>query len=182
MKNPYLELAHQAIQNFLKTGKPLRTPPSLPEVMITRRAATFVSLHQKDGSLRGCIGTYLPTKPNIAEEIIANAIAAATKDPRFPPVTSKELPRLEISVDVLTPPKLIKNNYYLDQTPPKILDPKKYGLIASTNDGRRGLLLPGIPGVDSSKKQLQICYQKAGIAFQEPTALSIFSVERYGRK
>lgn len=43
----------------------------------------FVTLH-KNSDLRGCIGTYLPTRDNIIEEIIMNAIAASTEDPRFP--------------------------------------------------------------------------------------------------
>ena len=65
------------------------------------RAGIFVSI-KKDGQLRGCIGTFEPSRPNIAEEIIANAISAATRDPAFLPIAPDELEHLSFSVDVLT--------------------------------------------------------------------------------
>ena len=182
MKNPCIELAYQAIKHFLKTKKVLGTPLDFPKEMLGKQAGTFVSLHQKDNSLRGCIGTYLPTKKNIAEEIIANAISAATKDPRFPPVTQKELPNLKISVDILNKPKLVKEDFKLGQSLPKILNPKKCGLLVSTKDGRKGLLLPDIAGVDSAYKQIEICLKKAGISPQEAINLEVFTVKRHHYK
>ena len=64
-----------------------------------------VCVPEKDGILRGCIGTYLPTEENLAEEIIENAIRSATEDPRFPPDRPEELPEHSITVDVLSPPE-----------------------------------------------------------------------------
>ncbi len=72
---------------------------------------------RKKGQLRGCIGTFLPATENIYTEIVRNAIASATEDPRFPPVSPKELEELEYSVDILSPPEPVKS---LDE-----LDPKK---------------------------------------------------------
>jgi len=46
-----------------------------------------------------------PTQKNVAEEIMANAISSATRDPRFPAVAPKELKDLNYSVDVLTKPE-----------------------------------------------------------------------------
>lgn len=122
------------------------------------------------GVLRGCIGTFLPTKKNVAEEIMHNSIAAATQDPRFPPVTEKELPNLVYSVDILSKPKLAKKEN---------LNPKKYGLIVVTKDGRRGLLLPDIPGVKTAEEQIQICKRKAGIGPNETITYQVFTVERH---
>jgi len=79
--------------------------PSVPADEDPRRAGVFVSLHLPDGSLRGCIGTTDPQTNSIEEETVANAISAATSDPRFYPLTQAELPGLDISVDVLAPPR-----------------------------------------------------------------------------
>lgn len=168
-----VRLAKDTIETYLKTGKVLSPPDNLPKEMLANRAGVFVSIHQKDGSLRGCIGTFMPTKENLAQEIIANTLASATQDPRFPSVTSVELSSLVYSVDILSQPRPCIR---------KELNPKKYGLIVSTEDGRRGLLLPDIPGVETPGQQLEICCHKAGIAPDEKTKLEVFTVERHGEK
>lgn len=172
VSDPYTKLAQTTIENYLKTGKAINPPENLPTKILTERAGTFVSIYKKDGALRGCVGTFLPNKENIAQEIITNAISAATKDPRFPPVTLEELPSLKISVDILSKPRPAAE---------KDLEPKKYGLIVSTKDGRRGLLLPGISGVRTSGEQVAICKRKAGISEKEPVEYQIFTVERHGK-
>ena len=174
MKDPYIVLARKTIEKYIKTGQKPRLPANLPEELLKKRAGVFVSIHKKAGELRGCIGTFAPTKENIAKEIIYNSIAAATQDPRFPPITKKELPTLTYSVDILSASKTVSNR--------KILDPKKYGLIVSTADGRRGLLLPDIPGVETAKEQIEICKRKAGIFPGEKVTFQIFTVARHAEK
>ena len=167
----FVSLARQAVEHYLKTGEILEVPTNLPKELLDKREGTFVSIHQKSGELRGCIGTFLPTMPNVAQEIIKNALAAAFNDPRFPPVEEKELKDLVFSVDVLSKPKPAPSTHHLD--------PKKYGLIIFAPDGRRGLLLPDIPGVETPEQQLQICRQKAGIGPREEIELRTFTVERH---
>ena len=135
------------------------------------RAGVFVSIH-KDGKLRGCIGTFLPTRTCIAEEIIQNAVSAATRDPRFDPVTADELEWLEINVDVLSAPERIRG--------PEELDVKKYGVIVSSGS-RRGLLLPDLDGVDTVEEQVDIARKKGGIRENEPVTLERFEVVRHIR-
>jgi len=171
MKNKYLELAKQTIETFIKTSKVIPLPKDLPKEMLIKKAGVFVSLHLKDGSLRGCIGTFFPTQTNIAQEIIQNAISSATQDPRFPPVMEKELPKLTYSVDILSASKNVSKD--------ALSDTKKYGLIVSAQDGRRGLLLPDLPGVDTAEEQIRICRVKAGINPWEPVSYQIFTVERH---
>jgi len=171
MKNKYLELAKQTIETFIKTSKVIPLPKDLPKEMLIKKAGVFVSLHLKDGSLRGCIGTFFPTQTNIAQEIIQNAISSATQDPRFPPVMEKELPKLTYSVDILSASKNVSKD--------ALSDTKKYGLIVSAQDGRRGLLLPDLPGVDTTEEQIKICRMKAGINPWEPVSYQIFTVERH---
>lgn len=132
--------------------------------------ACFVSIKNSDGSLRGCIGTIWPTQPSLAREIMANAVSAATRDPRFPPMSAGELPGALFSVDVLSPPEPVRA---LDQ-----LDPARWGVIV-TRGRQRGLLLPNLEGVDTVEKQLSIAAQKAGLSSLEGVSLERFSVSRY---
>jgi AmmeMemoRadiSam system protein A len=167
----YTSLARKAVVEYLLNYRLLKPPPNLPKEMLSRRAGVFVSLHHKNGSLRGCIGTYLPTQKNLAEEIIKNALSAAFRDPRFPPVTLEEIPSLVFSVDILSKPKPVPLNFPLN--------PKIYGLIVSSTDGRSGLLLPDIEGVDTPEDQIRICKMKAGIWQDEAVTFQIFTVTRH---
>ncbi|MBI5701485.1 AmmeMemoRadiSam system protein A [Candidatus Saganbacteria bacterium] len=166
--NQLVELARKAIEAFVKDGKTISAPSPLPQEM-KGQAGVFVSL-KKHGELRGCIGTFMPTKQNIAEEIISNAVMSATQDPRFSPVGSHELKDLEISVDVLTKPEPVSDI--------KELDAKRYGVIVKS--GRRsGLLLPDLPGVETPEEQIEICRRKGGIGINDPIELFRFEVKRY---
>ena len=168
--HPITALAKKTVETYINTHKRLSPPAELlPEMK--KKAGVFVSIHEKNGDLRGCIGTFEPWQKNIAEEIIANAVSAATRDPRFEPITPAELGNLEYSVDVLTAPEPVKD---VSQ-----LDPKKYGVIVGTADGRRGLLLPDLEGVDTAEYQIEICRQKGGISPNEPVQLYRFEVKRY---
>ena len=165
--HPVVKLAKQAVESYVRTGKVLSAEELSPEMK--ERAGVFVSLHEH-GQLRGCIGTFEPAKDNVAEEIIANAISASTMDPRFPPVTERELEELEYSVDILTAPEPV--------TDMSELDPGEYGVIVESG-WRRGLLLPDLEGVDSVEEQIAICRLKAGISAGEPVNLYRFQVRRF---
>jgi len=165
--HPLPNLAKETVESYVKDGK-LPRPKALTSTM-KKRAGVFVTI-KKHGELRGCIGTIEPTQPNVAEEIIRNAVSSSTRDPRFPPVTAKELPDLTYSVDVLTKPKPVSSE--------EQLDPKRYGVIVEIGQ-RRGLLLPNLEGVDTIEQQISICRQKAGIAPEEPVKLYRFEVKRY---
>jgi AmmeMemoRadiSam system protein A len=171
--DPIIKLAKDTVETYLKTNQIPPLPKKLPPKLLNQKAGAFVSIHKKDGSLRGCIGTFLPTKPNLALEIITNAISSASQDPRFPPVTKEELPSLVYSVDILSEPK---------KATKKEINPQKYGLIVSTQDGRRGLLLPALPEVKTKEQQIEICKMKAGINPKEKVNYQIFTVERYEEK
>lgn len=136
----------------------------------TSPGACFVTIKTSDGDLRGCIGTILPTQPSLAREIMANAVSAATRDPRFPPMRSEELSAVVFSVDVLSQPEPVSG---LDQ-----LDPARWGVIL-TRGRQRGLLLPDLEGVDTVEKQVSIAAQKAGLSSLDGVEVERFSVTRY---
>jgi AmmeMemoRadiSam system protein A len=159
-------LARRCIEQRLGVGEPVK--PMLADPNYPRRAGVFVSLHRR-GHLRGCIGTILPTCPTLAEELGHNAIQAATRDPRFPPLTPDELDDLELKVDILHQPEGCELSD---------LDPSRYGVIVSSG-GRRGLLLPDLEGVDDATSQVSIALQKAGIVPGSPCSIERFLVDRY---
>ena len=165
--SPLASLAKRTVETFVKESKIPEPEELTPEMK--QKAGVFVSIH-KFGQLRGCIGTFEPTKDNVAQETIINAISSATRDPRFSPVAPDELKDLAYNVDVLTTPEPIDSK---DQ-----LDPKKYGVIVESGV-RKGLLLPDLEGVDSVDYQIEICRHKAGISPDEPIKLYRFEVKRY---
>ena len=165
--HPIVKLAKETVGSYIREGKTPQPRELIPEMK--QRAGVFVSIH-KYGELRGCIGTFEPTKNNVAEEIIANAISSSTRDPRFPPVDTSELDDLEYSVDILSEPEPAKDTSHLDS--------KKYGVIVESGF-RRGLLLPDLEGVDSVEEQISICRLKAGISAGEPINLYRFQVKRF---
>jgi AmmeMemoRadiSam system protein A len=193
--HPLVSLAKQSIETFIKERKIISPPKDLPKEFLERKAGTFVTI-EKNGNLRGCIGTYLPLRENIAKEIIHNAIAAATEDYRFGPVEKEELPYLSYTVYILNESELVKDL--------KELDPKKYGIIVKTVPivanlhefeheytrmdvvfnghfvPKTGLLLPDLEGVDTIEKQISIACQKAGIDFtKEKILIYKFTVEKF---
>ncbi|MGI5888797.1 MAG: AmmeMemoRadiSam system protein A [Oscillospiraceae bacterium] len=169
-EDPYVSLARSAVEAYVRHGIRISVPEGLPKEMMSRRAGTFVSLH-REGVLRGCIGTISAVRTNIAEEIISNAISAASRDPRFYPVREEELKDLEISVDVLGPSEKINSE--------SELDPSKYGVIVSKG-ARRGLLLPDLDGVDTVEEQVRIAKRKAGIPeWEKGCTLERFEVVRH---
>lgn len=169
-EDAYVRLARQTIEAYVGERKQISIPKDLPEEMYESRAGVFVSL-KEEGRLRGCIGTIAPVQKNIAEEIIANAISASTKDPRFHPVHPDELDKLVYSVDVLGTPEAI--------TSPDELDVKRYGVIV-TKGRKRGLLLPNLDGVDTVEDQIAIAKQKAGIStYDDDAQLERFEVVRH---
>ena len=165
----YVKLAYASVEAYVTKRKTLAVPEGLPEELTGRRAGAFVSIHEH-GALRGCIGTIAPARRSLAEEIIANAISASTRDPRFPAIKPEELPWLEISVDVLGEPEDIASK---DE-----LDVKRYGVIV-TSGRKRGLLLPDLDGVDTVDQQIDIARQKAGIHSFEKYSLQRFEVIRH---
>ncbi len=167
--DPYVRLARQSLESYIRYGKTISVPEGLPGEMLKTRAGAFVSIH-KHGKLRGCIGTIAPTTENVAEEIIRNAVSASTRDPRFSPITEDELKWLEINVDVLGEAEAIDSVSQLDV--------KRYGVIVSCGY-KRGLLLPDLDGVDTPEQQVSIAMQKGGIREGEPYSLERFEVVRH---
>lgn len=151
--DPYVAVAREAVEAYVCNGCILDPVHDDLTDLLKRRSGVFVTL-RKGGKLRGCIGTIYPVQRNVAEEIVANGILAATRDTRFDPVEPCELDYLSYSVDVLSCPQPVYDIRDLDE--------KRYGVIVS-HQGRRGLLLPDLEGIDSVEQQLIAVLRKADI-------------------
>jgi len=129
-------LAKSAVENYIKEKEFIEPPKDFPKEFLTKRAGVFVTIEKKN-ELRGCIGTYLPTRINIAEEVVHNAVAAAAEDYRFGPIQEEEFPYLSYTVYILSYPEPVKD--IKDPTKSSEeefrragLDPKKFGIIVKT--------------------------------------------------
>lgn len=98
-----LDLAHEAIRARLENEH--FVPPALNTLspILRENGASFVTLTLR-GQLRGCIGSLVPRRP-LAVDVQENAIAAAFKDPRFPPLTRKEFEHITVELSVLSRPQ-----------------------------------------------------------------------------
>ena len=163
-------IALTAITKRLENESP-SVPQSTTDTLNEKRGA-FVSLH-KHGQLRGCIGYVYGVKP-LAKAINDMAIAAAFKDPRFPPLNENELEDLDIEISVLTPMKQISNINEIEVG--------KHGLMMIKGP-YSGLLLPQVATQYNWDRQsfLSETCHKAGLPTDawkdDETEIYIFSAE-----
>jgi AmmeMemoRadiSam system protein A len=127
-----LEAAREAIAAHFARRLP-RLPPKTPSLAAPRGA--FVTLRRlEDDDLRGCIGQMRSDQP-LLDTVARMAVAAATEDGRFDPVTAGELPELAIEISALGPLAPIR---------PEDVVVGRHGLLIGYG-GRRGVLLPQVP-------------------------------------
>ncbi len=125
-KRALLTLARSAIAAHLDPDRAVIRPDPVTQSLSEKRGC-FVTLHL-NGSLRGCIGSIEPVKP-LAEGIEENALNAAFRDPRFPPLKRSELPKVHIEISVLTPPEPLAFSDPEDLK--NQLEPNVHGVILS---------------------------------------------------
>jgi len=166
-----LGIARGAVEGYVRDGRVPEAPA--PAGKLAAPGAAFVTLKKK-GRLRGCIGYTEPVAP-LFKVVQECAVAAATEDPRFPPVSAGELPSIDLEISVLTPLTPIR---------PEEVEVGRHGLMVSLG-GRRGLLLPQVPvelGWDRETFLDQTCV-KAGLpadAWRRGATLQAFTAEVFG--
>ena len=138
-----IHLARNTVKQYLQNEKKLERLKDTPKKLF-EHCGVFVTINNVrsgEKELRGCIGYPYPTIP-LVEAVIDSAINAATQDPRFEPLSLRELDRVVFEVSVLTPPE-----------PVEVANPKEYvKQIKVGEDGLiiekgfyKGLLLPQVP-------------------------------------
>ncbi|MBK6846890.1 MAG: AmmeMemoRadiSam system protein A [Proteobacteria bacterium] len=167
-----LRLARRTLEQFVVDGA--RLALDLGDPLLLQPAGCFVSLHRQgpEHQLRGCIGTF-EARQALVDNVAQMAIAAATRDPRFAPVTSDELPLLSIEISVLSPPQ------------PTTAEQVRVGLhgLQITRGAWRGVLLPQVAtaqGWDRETFLASTC-RKAGLpaeAWRQPqTTIESFTAQ-----
>jgi AmmeMemoRadiSam system protein A len=172
-KATLLKLARSTLkQHFKREADPVDT--SLAELQRNRGA--FVSLHKK-GALRGCIGVFSGKGP-LHATVSSMALSAAFEDPRFPPLTAKELDDVEIEISVLSPLKRIESV--------EEIEVGKHGIYL-VKGFNRGVLLPQVAteyGWDRKTFLDQTCL-KAGLpgdCWREGAEIYTFTAEVFGEE
>jgi AmmeMemoRadiSam system protein A len=164
-----LSIARGAIErNLFQESRPL---PDLP--WLRQAGATFVTL-MRNGRLRGCIGSLDAVRP-LGEDAAQNALAAATRDPRFPALTAAEWPECKVEVSLLSAPKPIRFADEADLLAQ--LKPGEDGLLLQC-DGRRATFLPQVwEAIPEKRAFLDELARKAGLP--DGTRLGRCKVSRY---
>ena len=184
--NFLVKLARKTVDEYVTKQKRVEIPKDTP-AHLKEKSGVFVTLNSTTGnrvSLRGCIGRPYPSQPLI-EAVIDSSIDSAVNDPRFPPVTPKDLDSIIVDLSVLTPPKKIE--YSKPEDLLNLVKVGRDGLIASRGMWR-GLLLPQVP-VDwkwNTLEYLQHTCNKAGLpedAWKDPkTEFMSFQAAIFGEE
>ena len=162
-----LKIARSSIEEYLNSGNIPESKP--PNSELLKNSGAFVTL-EKAGNLRGCIGYTQAIMP-LYETVTRAAIAAATQDTRFTPVTKEELKQIEISISVLSPIRQIENVNEIEVG--------KHGLVIRKG-GHSGLLLPQVATEQDWDRMtfLQHTCLKAGLpidAWKENADIYVFT-------
>lgn len=182
--NFLVKLARKTVDDYVTQKRKSEIPDDTP-AHLREKSGVFVTLNSTIGnrvSLRGCIGRPYPSQP-LVEAVIDSSVDSAVNDPRFPPVTPKELDTIIVDLSVLTPPKKIE--YSKPEDLLNLVKVGRDGLIAGRGM-RRGLLLPQVP-VDwkwNTLEYLEHTCNKAGLpldAWKDPeTEFMSFQAEIFG--
>ncbi len=179
-RDTLLSIAATSIRHGLDTGRPLAVDPLAYPAALQQPGASFVTL-ELDGRLRGCIGSLEAVRP-LVHDVAANAFAAAFSDPRFPPLSAAELPRLHVSLSLLGPAEAVQFDSEADLTAQ--LQPGVDGLILEA-EGRRGTFLPSVweslPDPAQFLRQLKL---KAGLPadyWSNAIRVSRYRTESFGK-
>ena len=165
-----VEIARRALRAHLATpSRPWRD--EVENLAGSPRFPVFVTLRTSDGSLRGCIGSLKSQEANVALETARIAVLSATEDPRFARVRFSELDELSVEVSVLMPEVPFDD--------PRELDDGQHGVVVRDEDGRQGVLLPGVPGVSGGAEQIAIARRKAGIDPSAKITMRRFLVRKF---
>lgn len=163
-------LARAAVEAHLRGDAPPQAGPSI-RLVFDYPAGAFVTIRQHSGELRGCIGASHPTCATVVDEVLRVAPLAATQDPRFPALIDAELAGVSFEISILTPLEPIADASQLDAA--------RFGVSIQDAVGRRALLLPDIPGIDSVESQLFHVRRKAGIPDDAPIDMWRFEVLKF---
>jgi len=175
-KKELLRIARDSIEKYVRTGKTLDVTTTDARLKAVQGAFVTITIN---GALRGCIGSIIGQEP-LYETVRDMAIAAASQDPRFHPLSVAELNSIRLEISALSIPRRIKDASQIVMG--------KHGVIVS-RDNHQGVFLPQVAtdtGWSKEEFLSELCSQKAGLppdAWKDPaTALYVFTADVFGEK
>ena len=176
-KQRLMHIAKETIIQYIKTGKAPSFEETDPRLLVKEGA--FVTIHKK-GQLRGCIGNIIGVKP-LYQTIREMAISSATRDPRFTPLTTSELDKIDIEISVLSKPR--------QETDIKKIKMGVHGVIVSKGFLHQGVFLPQVAtetGWNREQFLSNLCAHKAGLpsdAWKDPSIkIEIFTADVFSEE
>jgi len=167
-----LGIARRAIAETVRGSQRMEAKTANPALQTPQGAFVTITI---GGQLRGCIGTFREDTP-LYRTVAQMAVAAAREDPRFPPLTAAELPKIHVEISALTPMKPVADV--------REIEVGRHGLFI-TKGPNSGVLLPQVAteyGWDRTTFLEQTC-RKAGLpknAWQEGAKILSFEAEVFG--
>ena len=158
-KQYLINLARQTLYWYLKDGTIPQPDNDSLSVSIRQKRGCFVTLYKRNYGLRGCVGVFAKER-SLYENVIDRAIAAATRDTRFPKVTLEELKDIKIEITVLSEPRDL-----LFTSPEDLLAklrPLKDGVILTTRYGQSTYIPQVWKNIPDKEKFMSTLCQKHG--------------------
>jgi hypothetical protein len=175
-KRELMAIARGAIEGIVRDGRAPGPVSDNPALQTPRGAFVTIKIN---GRLRGCIGNFgIRNAKPLFRTVSEMAVAAAVQDPRFPPLSKKELPKIEVEISALSPLRPISDVGEIEVG--------RHGLYI-TKGGRSGVLLPQVAaeyGWDRATFLEQTC-RKAGLGpgeWKEGAVISVFEAEVFGEE
>jgi hypothetical protein len=153
-KTNYAKIAFKTILFYVSTGQIRKNDENKISPDLKLKRACVVSIYDSNNNLRGSMGSLFPKNNCLYDEIIENAIAAASKDSRFNPVSKDELNQIKVQVDVLSTPQ--KTETFNE------IKPQKYGLYVKDKEGNSGFVMPRTKGIRTADQLIEAAKKAAG--------------------
>lgn len=172
-KTTYAKIAFETILFYVSTGQIRKTDESKVSSDMKLNRACVVSIYDTENNLKGCVGDLFPKNKILYDEIVENAVAAASMDKRFKPLSSDDLNNIKVIVEVLSIPQKVENFNEL-----KV---EKHGLYVKHQSGENGFVMPGTKGIKTVDQLINVAKETAGLEDKENNELEFmyFKSTRY---
>lgn len=153
------------MEAILRKGELPALPPVVPEDLASIRTGIYLSAFENPGRKpRGRVGSYLPTKPSLAEEIVYQTQRLIDTFP----FRKEDLPYLTYELLLTNPPSFLSTLASLRP---------ESGLLARTSRGKHGVSLPGARERTPDQRFREACAQGGIDPRIDDTRLYAFAVE-----
>lgn len=172
-KTNYAKIAFDAILFFVSTGQIKKISNEKIPADLKLNRACLVLVYDLNDNLLGTCGGVNPKNDFLYDEIVENAIGAATKGEKGEPIKSDQLNQLKVFVEVFSVPHKAED---LSE-----LKPQKHGLLIQNASGEIKFIMPNLKGINTIDQQIEQLKKEAGITEKDNSKLDlwVFKTTRY---